>query len=120
MTFICECESELFSLIRNITFIPVIILPILILGIQDSIITKYINDDSSLFKKIMGKFPENSYDGDATGLFGVLIIWRFNRELRKDKETLAACRGMYNAYLSLIAAFILLSIFLVLSFSLCS
>jgi hypothetical protein len=113
------CGQELIFILRGIIFILLIIIPVFILGVQDSIISRFISPSRILFDKIMGRFPVNSYDGDTTGMFGILIMWRFNRELRRDKETLEACRGIYNVYLSLIAAFVLISIFLIFSFAAC-
>jgi len=99
-------------LINVMTIVSVIV-------IQRSIFLRYIVNNNRLYMNIVGPSGKNGYESDAMGIYGLFIMWRFNHELRKDKETLAACRGAYNVYLSLIAGFVLSAVFLVVSFSLC-
>ena len=113
------CGNDIFIIVRNVFVIFNVISLVGLLGVQRSIFLGYILDNNDLFLKISGASGKNGYNSDAMGIYGLFIMWRFNRELRKDKETLAACRGVYNVYLSLIAAFVLLSVLLVASFSLC-
>jgi len=112
--------NELFITIRNSLVVINIIILVSIISMQRYIFLTYIVKNNILYLNIVGPSGKNGYNSDAMGIYGFYIMWRFNRELRKDKETLNACRGMYNVYLSLIAAFVLLSVFLILSFSLCS
>ena len=114
-----ECMAGLLSTLINIGFILDAVILFSILFMQSRIILGCIrNHSSTLYQKIV---PSNSggYGNDVFGLYGVLIFWRFNRELRKDKEVLAACRGIYNVYLSLLAAFVILTLFLIIAFSAC-
>ena len=112
------CGAELFSILRNITFVVAVLCVVGVLFFQNSLMADYIEKNEVLFNRIIGD-SRLGYDNDVMGVYGFFIMWRFNRELRKDKQTLDACRGAYNVYLSLIAGFVLSAVFLVVSFSLC-
>ena len=113
------CVNEIFLIIRNIISVVAAIFFVSFILLQSRIILGCVKKNNNVLYEIIIPPGSGGYNNDVLGLYGLLIMWRFNRELRKDKETLAACRGAYNVYLSLIAGFVLSAVFLVVSFSLC-